>query len=267
MGTRLRAVIVILASVAPALPGCATRQVKLEMTRQVVLIPPIIKDLRVDPAGRLDTRSGGHTVKVTLTGDPELQATFDLKGRLQGQKMQETEPGVYVASFEVRPNDTGTLDVVGHLTHEPTGARQDRREEGALVLFTSEDGRACLPAARDDLEEKLGNLTVYFEFNKFDITPESSRALGEGRAVLESRPECLIHLHGHADEVGSEEYNTVLSAQRAGEVASFLQLSLGIPAGRLAIHWHGESRPADTSGSPEGRARNRRVELTASGPE
>src|SRR5438445_7058545 len=97
-----------------ALWGCATQQVMLEMRRDVILRPPNINEITVDPTGRVDTRGQASTVKVTMTGDPELKATFDLKGRAQDLAMQETEPGVYVGSFDVKPNETGKLDIVGH---------------------------------------------------------------------------------------------------------------------------------------------------------
>ena len=266
MGTRAWVVVAILVVAVPVVPACATRQVRLQMTREITLIPPVISDLKLDPSGQVDTRGQGRTVAVTLRGDPELQATFDLKGGLQGQEMKETEPGVYVGSFQIRPNETGRVDVVAHLLHSPTGSKQDISRDGVLVLVAPEDQQAeCAPAMVAEFEEQLRGLTVLFEFNRYDVTAGAQEVLTNARTILESHPGCVIHVSGYADEVGSEEYNSTLSAVRAGEVATFIEQSLGIPAERVAVHWHGESHPVDTSGMAAGMARNRRVELRAQG--
>ena len=246
-----------------ALWGCATQQVMLEMRRDVILRPPNINEIKVDPTGRVDTRGQANTVKVTMTGDPELQATFDLKGRAQDLAMQETEPGVYVGSFDVKPNETGKLDIVGHLVDSPTGARQEIREEGALELFTSEARQECSGPAGQEFDQQLKGLAVRFELDKFDLTPEATQMLTAAKAVLESHPECILHLHGHADETGTPEHNMILSSERAGEVATFIEQSLGIPAGRVAVHWHGETQPLERARTPDALAKNRRVEFHA----
>jgi outer membrane protein OmpA-like peptidoglycan-associated protein len=268
MGSRARIAVACLAVMIPAMPACATRQVRLQMTREIRLIPPVIRDLSVNPSGQIDTRDQGRTVQVRMTGDPELEATFDLKGGLQGQEMRETEPGVYVGSFQVRPNETGRIDLVAHLLHAPTGARQDITRDGALVLMMSQDQqRTCTPGDRLEFEEQLEALTVRFRANEYEVPTAAQEILADARAILESHPECTIHVHGHADEPGSKEYNSTLSALRAGEVATIIVQNLGVPAERVAVHWHGESQPVDTSRSPEGVARNRRVEMHAFSPE
>ena len=251
----------------PATPACATRQVRLQMTREIRLIPPVIRNLSIDPSGQVDTRDQGRTVQVTMTGDPELAATFDLKGGLQGQEMRETEPGVYVGSFQVRPNETGRVDVVAHLLHPPTGARQDITWDGAVVLIMSEDRRTCTPGDKLEFEKQLEALTVRFRVNEYEVPTAAQEILANARAILESHPECTIYLDGHADEPGSKEYNWTLSVLRAGEVATIIVQNLGVPAERVAVNWHGESQPVDTSRSPEGMARNRRVEMHAFPPE
>jgi outer membrane protein OmpA-like peptidoglycan-associated protein len=248
---------------ACALWGCATQQVMLEMRRDVILRPPNISEIKVDPAGRVDTRGQASTVKVTMKGDPELKASFDLKGRAEDQAMQETEPGVYVGSFDVKPDETGKLDIVGHLVDSPTGARQEIREEGALELFTSEARQECSGPAAQEFEQQLKGLAVHFGLDKFDLTPEEMQALSAAKAVLESHPECILHLHGHADETGTPEHNMILSSERAGEVATFIEQSLGIPASRVAVHWHGDTQPLERARTPEALAKNRRVEFHA----
>ena len=267
MSVRVGALAATLALATLAMPACATQKLKLEMSREITLIPPIIRSLDVDPAGQVDTSEEPRTIKVTMTGDPELQATFDLEGRLKAREMQETEPGVYTGSFEVQTGETGIVDVVGHLVHTPTGAKQDRLLHRAVNLVVVPpvvtESESCAAADAQELENQLRGLTVAFEFDKYDLTPQARQVLTAHRAILGARPGCAIHLHGHADEIGSPGYNMDLSRKRAEEVARLLESELGVSQDRLEIHPHGETRPVDTSGTEQGMARNRRVELSA----
>lgn len=266
MSVRAGALAATLALGTLAMPACATQKLKLEMSREIKLIPPTIRSLDVDPAGQVDTSETPRTIKVTMTGDPELQATFDLEGRLKAREMQETEPGVYTGSFEVQTGETGVVDVVGHLVHTPTGAKQDRLLHRAVDLVVppaDTESEACAATEAQELENDLRGLTVEFEFDKYDLTPRAREILAAHQAVLASRPGCTIHVHGHADEIGSPAYNLDLSRKRAEEVARVIESQFGIPPGRLQIHPHGETQPVDTSGTAQGMARNRRVELSA----
>jgi outer membrane protein OmpA-like peptidoglycan-associated protein len=268
MSVRVGALAATLALATLAMPACATQKLKLEMSREIKLIPPTIRSLGVDPAGQVDTSEKPRTIKVTMMGDPELQATFDLEGRLKAREMQETEPGVYTGSFEVQTGETGVVDVVGHLVHTPTGAKQDRLLHRAvdLVVVPPVDvppSEGCAAGDAQDFENQLRALTVEFEFDEYDLTPRAREGLVAHQAVLASRPGCTIHVHGHADEIGSPAYNMDLSRKRAEEVARLIESELGVPPGRLEIHPHGETQPVDTSGTEAGMARNRRVELSA----
>ena len=63
---------------------------------------------------------------------------------------------------------------------------------------------------------------------------------------------------GHTDSVGSDTYNQRLSLRRADAVKAYL-VSRGLDAARLYTEGKGESMPAASNASAEGRARNRRV--------
>ena len=67
---------------------------------------------------------------------------------------------------------------------------------------------------------------------------------------------------GHTDGIGTVPYNLKLSHRRADAVRDYL-LKHGIPAPRLETEGYGKSRPVETNDTPEGRAKNRRVELRA----
>jgi outer membrane protein OmpA-like peptidoglycan-associated protein len=219
----------------------------------------------LDPSGEIDTRGRGSTVNVTMTGDPGLEATFDVEGRFEGRPMDEVEPGIYRGSFEVAPGDQADLWVVGHLVHAESGASQDYRADRGLVLRPSTPPppkpKVCTREMAGEFDKAIRGMTTYFEFDKFDLHEEAMNALTANRGVLSSTPLCTIYVLGHTDSVGDEQYNDVLSDKRAAAVAQFLE-TLGVTNTRIVRRHFGEQHPA----SQGDRSRNRRVELRAVNP-
>ena len=102
---------------------------------------------------------------------------------------------------------------------------------------------------------------VYFEFNSATLDPQSEPALRWLAAMLGRRADWRISIEGHTDSVGAEQYNIDLSARRAAAVREALVGTHGIASARITTAGFGESRPREPNATPEGRARNRRVEL------
>jgi outer membrane protein OmpA-like peptidoglycan-associated protein len=79
--------------------------------------------------------------------------------------------------------------------------------------------------------------------------------------VLEQHPEIeRLEVQGHTDNLGSDEFNRVLSEQRAAAVAQWL-IAHGTSAARLVSKGYGTSRPVASNDSEQGRTKNRRVEF------
>lgn len=108
---------------------------------------------------------------------------------------------------------------------------------------------------------------VNFEFDSLDVTEPSKALLEEARGIIAMQPNALISIDGHTDAKGPESYNERLSYNRAKAIYSYF-VDKGIKPERLVFRAFGESTPVapntTESGedSPEGRALNRRVELT-----
>jgi outer membrane protein OmpA-like peptidoglycan-associated protein len=71
-----------------------------------------------------------------------------------------------------------------------------------------------------------------------------------------------ILVAGYTDNTGKPDSNLKLSKARAETVRDWLLDASGIPATQFAIQGYGETRPIASNDTPEGRARNRRVEIT-----
>jgi outer membrane protein OmpA-like peptidoglycan-associated protein len=103
---------------------------------------------------------------------------------------------------------------------------------------------------------------IYFDFNKDTIKPESEKVLKEIVQAMTDNPDWKLTVEGHTDNIGGDAYNLDLSKRRAAAVKQALVDRYHIAPERLSTNGFGASRPIETNDTLEGRARNRRVELT-----
>ncbi|HBH05414.1 MAG TPA: hypothetical protein DDX92_02280 [Flavobacteriales bacterium] len=108
--------------------------------------------------------------------------------------------------------------------------------------------------------EKVVLKNLFFEFNKYDLKPESKVELEKLIEFMNNYPQVSIEIGGHTDNVGSEKYNQTLSENRAKEVYKYL-ITNGIEKERLAYKGYNFAMPIDTNETEKGRARNRRTEF------
>jgi outer membrane protein OmpA-like peptidoglycan-associated protein len=107
---------------------------------------------------------------------------------------------------------------------------------------------------------------VLFETGEYALRTEAFAAIDEVLAVIDQRAVTSVTVAGHTDAVGSAEDNEELSRTRARAVADYLVEEAGFVAESVSLVAHGESRPVASNETAEGRARNRRVELTVNAP-
>ncbi|CAE6869293.1 putative lipoprotein YiaD [Paraburkholderia aspalathi] len=80
--------------------------------------------------------------------------------------------------------------------------------------------------------------------------------------MIKAHPDKRILVAGYTDNVGNPDSNLKLSVARAGAVRDWLVEISGMPVTRFAIQGYGDTRPIADNDSADGRARNRRVEIT-----
>lgn len=100
---------------------------------------------------------------------------------------------------------------------------------------------------------------VFFPHNSAE--PLSYEGLKEFISIMKNSPQMKVELGGHTDNTGEENYNRVLSQQRAEAIKRYL-IKQGIDAGRIKAMGYGSSKPVDTTNTKEGNRRNRRTEFT-----
>jgi outer membrane protein OmpA-like peptidoglycan-associated protein len=101
---------------------------------------------------------------------------------------------------------------------------------------------------------------TFFDFDKAIIKREFLPYIEQAAKVLVNNPGIYVSLVGHADAIGTDEYNYGLGLRRAAAVKQVL-VKNGVESSRLSEDSMGESQPIDTNSTSAGRARNRRVEI------
>jgi OmpA-OmpF porin, OOP family len=107
------------------------------------------------------------------------------------------------------------------------------------------------------------NLSVLFKFNDagFKTDTRTDNRIAEFKSWLEKNPAAKLSITGHTDPVGDEAFNQELGMRRASALQKHI-ISLGIPAERMLVASKGETEPAADNSTVQGRAKNRRTEIT-----
>lgn len=119
------------------------------------------------------------------------------------------------------------------------------------------------PASNDgcpDWEEVKIKPTIYFEFDKSELTKEGKDKLDKVIETLSESKEYSVVVEGHTCNIGTDKYNMELSERRAESVVKYM-LSKGINNAYVGSNYYGESQPAYPNNSVKNRELNRRVEF------
>lgn len=123
-----------------------------------------------------------------------------------------------------------------------------------------EQTRSGVQEATGELRDALVSLQkVHFALNSADLTKESRDGLAEAAPKL-IKHGVELHVDGHTDTRGTEEYNAALGEKRANVVVDYLK-SLGVDGDKLHAHSWGEEKLAAMGEESESHAANRRVEF------
>jgi OOP family OmpA-OmpF porin len=102
---------------------------------------------------------------------------------------------------------------------------------------------------------------VLFDFDSAEIKSVAYPMLDEASDILKKNPELNVEIDGHTDNMGPADYNMKLSERRANTVMEYF-IGKGVDAKRLTTKGFWFTKPAASNDTEEGRAKNRRVELT-----
>ncbi|QTF94298.1 OmpA family protein [Halomonas sp. BM-2019] len=149
---------------------------------------------------------------------------------------------------------------VGAAAGAGIGAYMDRQEQ---QLRESTRGTGIEVDRRgDDIVLNMPS-SVTFGFDSSELTNSARSALNDVASILSQYTDTRVNIAGHTDSTGNADYNQRLSERRAESVGNYLAQS-GVARNRLQMRGYGQNQPVASNASEEGRAQNRRVEITLS---
>lgn len=108
---------------------------------------------------------------------------------------------------------------------------------------------------------RLNSMSL-FDTGKWQLKPGSTKLLVNSLVGIKAKPGWLIVVAGHTDSTGEEQSNQVLSLKRAESVRDWMRDTGDVQESCFAVQGYGESRPVATNDTADGRALNRRVEIS-----
>jgi outer membrane protein OmpA-like peptidoglycan-associated protein len=196
---------------------------------------------QIDPlTGRVD--------ELAETSKRTENAIKDVDGRLQSS----------IQSAQSKVNET-----------DAKASTADQKAMEAQQMAKSADTK--ISGVESGVNQKIGNLDSYkavenasvkFDFNHAELTDEAKATLDQLAGKVKNTKGYVLQIEGFTDNVGSEDYNLDLSQKRSASVVRYLVEQHQIPLFRMFILGLGEGKQVEDNKTKEGRAANRRVEIT-----
>lgn len=145
---------------------------------------------------------------------------------------------------------------VGSLAGAGVGSYMDKQERDLRAATANSN----IQVARVGEEIQLNLPDVTFQTNSAVVDPSMRADLRQVAKVLNDYPSTVVGVFGHTDNTGSTATNEALSLRRAESVMGVLEVD-GVPTARMRARGFGYTQPIASNDMPEGRAKNRRVEI------
>ncbi|MEE4271003.1 MAG: peptidoglycan-associated lipoprotein Pal [Thermoanaerobaculales bacterium] len=140
----------------------------------------------------------------------------------------------------------------------PTDVVEEEISDPVTETLSTEDVDRELPEDLMILNQRGYLEDVFFDTDRFDLSPEARGVLAKNASWLQKYPTVMILLEGHCDERNTREYNLALGERRANAVRDYL-LSLGISGSRVRTISYGEEKPFAIGSGEEAWRLNRRT--------
>ncbi|TKC88047.1 OmpA family protein [Trinickia terrae] len=204
-----------------------------------------------------------------------IAAAMAFWGAARNNETLLAQAGANLQRFASIPadHDAARRDALRALTAQRDQLDRYQRTGVPLRLgFGMYRGAALLPALNEAIASyqppppppaivTLDSMSL-FDTGKARLKPGSTRAMVGALEMIKTNPDKRILIAGHTDNVGGAASNQRLSVARAAAVRDWLMEASAMPESRFAIQGYGAARPIADNAGAEGRARNRRVEIT-----
>lgn len=190
----------------------------------------------------------------------ERQRVENLAAAEEAQRLQAQGEALTEQADQARAEADQAKKVAAAQSQAAALSRKEARlAEAAAAAMRSNLEHLKATAGRGGMEMTLGDST--FAPGKAALQPAATSHLGKLVQFVQSKPSASVLIEGFTDSSGDSAANATLSRQRAESVRDAL-VAAGVVGSRIRVVGRGEADPVATNGTPEGRARNRRVVVT-----
>jgi outer membrane protein OmpA-like peptidoglycan-associated protein len=175
----------------------------------------------------------------------------EIAGELAGRSLKEAtrRPAVRISLYV---GLIALISIIAGYLYFPNGYSED--------IQIQKDEQIELLDEREKPKEILSKLIVNFGYRTDELPIAAYKNLDRLVTFVQLNSDYEIVIQGHTDDVGSHEYNRVLSQTRANMVKTYL-VGKGVNPAKMIVIGMGEDNPLVPNTTPEGRAANRRVEI------
>jgi len=198
---------------------------------------------------------------------------------------QEAQQAAAEAARQKQEADQATAAAVAQQQAAQAAAAQAARDRAAAEAETQRARQAAAQAeaekaqlraqllsqlnsilqTRDSARGLIVNMSdVLFDTGSYTLKPGAREKLAKISGIVLAHPGLSLQIEGHTDSVGGDDFNQQLSERRADSVRDFLA-EQGVAPSSITAHGFGKTQPVASNDTPEGRQRNRRVELVVNG--
>ncbi len=237
-----------------------SKKIQGKITRIMYVAPDLVSPLEIWKNYENAIKNAGFTVLFKCQSDACQNGDWDVN-LFQDQEDPWYNYGGYQYQLSAeRSGPNGTVYISLHMTNKPVQTTLDIIEPHAMKTGLVQVNAAAMSAALAQ-SGHIALYGIYFDTGKADLKPASDATLQEIGALLKQQPALKLYVVGDTDNVGSFLSNMNLSSRRAAAVVAALTGRYGIDSRRLKAVGIGPVDPVSTNQTPEGRSRNRRVEL------
>lgn len=191
--------------------------------------------------------------RITKEGLPSAVELIDIGTGQTLVKVQTNETGDYLITLPLGKDYAFNVNRKGYLFYSKNFPFSQKAPDST---YTIDIGLQPIEANASIV---LNN--IFFDVNRFELKSQSIAELDRVVELLNDNPGITVLISGHTDNTGKPADNLTLSNNRAKAVVDYL-INKGIDASRLQYKGFGASRPVSDNATEEGRAANRRTELT-----
>jgi outer membrane protein OmpA-like peptidoglycan-associated protein len=203
-----------------------------------------IAELKGCPAAQLTHFNNETQIEKVTQGGGVYSYGNNIEGKTAKFKLEGYNADTVKTVFVTAPNLRGK-----NAYREADGFFRFAKE--AEVIILKEEEKQVMKKAFENLE---------FKSTSDIILTSSFTSLNELAQLMAANPSWKLRISGHTDNVGNAASNMDLSKRRSESVKKYL-VSKGIAADRFEVQYFGAEKPIAPNETPEGRARNRRVEM------